>query len=92
VTRVRLPPKVRRLMGAAGLSRNAVVRLLAWVHTGLPLQVNKFKHNRVAGRPEMFIARKVIVDGGACHCEFHVDDQTPDLLTVEDFACQRGTP
>jgi hypothetical protein len=77
-------------MGAAGLSRNAIVRLYAWVYTGLPKQAKQFQHNRVAGRPEFFIARKVIVDGGTRHCEFHVNDQNPGWLMVEDFVCQGG--
>jgi hypothetical protein len=76
-------------MGAAGLSRNAVVRLFAWAHDVLPTVVSNFRHNRAPGRPHCFIARKVIVDSGAVQCVFIVNDQNPDLLVVVDFSAER---
>jgi hypothetical protein len=90
VARIRIDRKVRIKMGAAGLSRNAVVRLFAWVHTVLLDQANNYRHNRSPDRPGCFAARKVIVDGSSVlYCIFDVDDQTPSLLSVQDFRCER---
>lgn len=90
MTRVRLEPFVSRKIGSAGLSRTGLLRLIGWLYDELEHRADEYQHNRVPGKPDHFLVRKVHLDNGTVHkFVFSATYLQPDLLVVDE--CRRGT-
>jgi hypothetical protein len=90
VNRVIIRPKVRRKIGAAGLSRSGLLRLFTWLYDELEHRADKYHHNRVPGKPDQFQVRKTLFDTGIVYkFVFAVDDRQLGQLFVDD--CRHGT-
>jgi len=87
--KVRIPRPISRQIGVAGLSRNAIIRLLVWVRRELATRTDHYHHNRAPTRPNCFLMHKHLVDGTTVHhCTFIVSDAVPGEVTVKDFEDQ----
>ena len=90
---VRVPRPISRAIGACGLPRQLLVRLLNRLYDQLPNRADDYRHNRAPGLPECFVMRVVLVDTmvPAWHlCRFMVNDQRePGTLYIEGFTHER---
>lgn len=79
--KVTVHPTVRRQIGETGMSRNAVVRLLANLYAELRTGAIRFRHNRMRGQPSFFRFHHAAIDGGSWHeCVFVVKDDPEEMF------------
>jgi hypothetical protein len=81
---------VSAALGACGLSREGLIRVLLLLHQDLPADHARHRSNRDATRSDCFRYRRQLLDGATWHLfDFLVEDSTsPDHLFVNSFGHQ----
>lgn len=85
-----VPPEISQLIGACGLTRQAIVRVLISLHDELPQHYGRFRHLRYPDDERLFFFFVAVADDGGMHTfTFHIDDATsPAHLIVVDLEHQ----
>jgi hypothetical protein len=92
--KVRVVRAASKLIGAAGLTRGELVRLLAWLHDELPEHADRYRHVRASdaiGCFAYYVDLEADDDRHIILCRFVVnDDHAADgLLKVQGFTFRR---
>jgi hypothetical protein len=80
-----------RRFGECGLSRNALVRLLAGLRDDLETLYDLYRSRRHPEEPRYFVCNLAVANGAVTHrFAFVIDDSTsPDDLFIIDFRHRR---
>jgi hypothetical protein len=75
--RVRITPRASIDVGAIGLSRQGIVRVLAYLHGELPVRADEFRGERCVDDQDNFYYRIGLIDSGRSYTlAFAVNDTT----------------
>lgn len=86
--KVKVPAPISQAIRVRGLPRELLVRLLNRLLGQLPIEADRFRHNRDPDFPECFRYYVRLVDGQRKvwhNCRFLVNDRQAGLLYIEWF-------